>query len=83
MCTICKPKIPVVVSLLFVCLLQDFFFVVSNQLFLMIENEPFPRFYSWSLNDYDVYFGAYLKLTLGYFFLLFLIFLMIFYSVVS
>lgn len=34
----------------------------------MIENDPFPRFYLWSLIDYDVYFGAYLKLTLGYFF---------------
>lgn len=34
----------------------------------MIEKDPFPRFYSWLLIDYEVYFGAYLKLTLGYFF---------------
>ena len=40
---------------LFVC--YKTFFVVSNQLFLMIENDPFPRFYLWSLIDYDVYFG--------------------------
>lgn len=37
----------------------------------MIENDIFLRFYLWLFSDYDVYFGVYLKLILGYFFIIF------------